>query len=81
MFFSCKLCSKETVVMTHLCAKCTRVRHLISIYGDSVYSVLENVLVTDAEREKEICKTELKKEIGKKFDKMKHDSDTESDSD
>jgi len=45
MVFACKLCEKETVIMTHLCDKCRRIKHLINLYDDRVYEVLENCLV------------------------------------
>lgn len=80
MVFTCKLCSVETVYLTSLCPKCTRVRHLISIYGNKVYSTLEQVLVTGDEKQKELCKTALKEEIRSQIKKVQTDSDSSSDS-
>lgn len=50
-FLTCRLCQKETVYLVHLCPPCTRVRHLLSIYGDSVYQVLEDVLVRNKKQQ------------------------------
>lgn len=43
--FSCVLCKKETCIVCNLCPKCERISHLISVYDDRVYDVLEKVLV------------------------------------
>ena len=43
--WTCKLCEKETVITTHLCDKCRRIKHLINLYDERVYAVLENCLV------------------------------------
>jgi len=43
--FNCRLCEKETVITTHLCDKCRRIKHLINLYDQRVYDVLENCLV------------------------------------
>lgn len=43
--WECKLCEKETVITTNLCDKCRRIKHLINLYDDRVYDVLENCLV------------------------------------
>ena len=45
MVFNCKLCEKEMVWTTHLCDKCRRIKHLINLYDERVYDVLENCLV------------------------------------
>ena len=43
--FSCVLCEKETVITVHLCEKCRRIKHLLNLYDDKVYTTLENCLV------------------------------------
>ena len=43
--WTCKLCEKETVITTNLCDKCRRIKHLLNLYDDRVYDVLENCLV------------------------------------
>ena len=45
MPFTCVLCEKETCYIANLCDKCRRIKHLISVYDDRVYKVLDNVLV------------------------------------
>lgn len=48
--FSCRLCEKESVIISHLCEKCRRIKHLINLYDDKVYEVLENCLVRNQEQ-------------------------------
>ena len=43
--FSCRLCEKNSVITTNLCDKCRRIKHLINLYDERVYEVLENCLV------------------------------------
>lgn len=44
--FNCPLCRNETIIISKLCEKCDRIRHLIQIYSlDEVISVLEDKLV------------------------------------
>ena len=45
--FLCHLCEKETVYFTNLCTKCRKIKHLINLYSDEVYMVLDEVLVRD----------------------------------
>jgi len=52
MVFSCHLCEKEYTILTNLCPKCRRVKHLLNIYGDDVYSCLEECLVRDKQQQK-----------------------------
>lgn len=62
MVFECKLCEKETCLTTSICEKCRRIKHLINLYGDRVYEVLEEVLIrTDKQQENKIG-LEIKKE-------------------
>jgi len=48
--FSCRLCEKESVIISHLCEKCRRIKHLINLYDHKVYEVLENCLVRNQEQ-------------------------------
>lgn len=48
--FSCRLCEKESVIMVNLCEKCRRIKHLINLYDEKVYEVLENCLVRNQEQ-------------------------------
>ena len=77
MVFHCKLCELETVYMTHLCEKCRRIKHLLSLYGDRVYDVLDKVLITSPVKEKELVREELKDEIRSQVKKVQ-DCDTDS---
>ena len=48
--------------------KCRRIKHLINLYNDRVYSVLENVLVREVDKQENKVKAEINKVIeGKKF--------------
>ncbi len=60
--FECKLCEKETVLTTHVCEKCRRIKHLLNLYGDRVYQVLESVLVRTEEKQELKVNQEIKKE-------------------
>jgi len=64
--FSCVLCERETVITTHLCVKCRRVKHLINLYEDRVYEVLENVLVRNQEGQLKKETQEISRDIEKK---------------
>ena len=60
--FECRLCEKETVYVTNLCEKCRRVKHLLNLYGDRVYQVLEEVLVRTEDKQDNKINKEIKKE-------------------
>lgn len=60
--FECKLCEKETCITTHICEKCRRIKHLINLYGDRVYEVLEEVLVRAEDKQENKIQQEIKKE-------------------
>lgn len=60
--FECKLCEKETCYTTHICEKCRRIKHLINLYGDRVYDVLEEVLVRAEDKQENKIQQEIKKE-------------------
>ncbi len=60
--FECKLCEKETCLTTHVCEKCRRIKHLLNLYGDRVYEVLEEVLVRTKDKQEHKIQSEIKKE-------------------
>ncbi len=60
--WECKLCEKETCFTTHVCEKCRRIKHLINLYGDRVYEVLEEVLVRTNDKQENKIHAEIKKE-------------------
>jgi hypothetical protein len=62
MVFECKLCEKETCLTTNICHKCRRIKHLINLYDEKVYSVLENCLVRTEEQITRKENFEIKKE-------------------
>lgn len=64
--FSCVLCEKETVYISSLCEKCRRIKHLLNLYDDRVYEVLESVLVRNEDGQKNKINTELKKDLEKR---------------
>ncbi len=47
--FSCVFCEEEYALITNLCEKCRRLKHLKKIYGDRFNEVLEHVLVRNEE--------------------------------
>jgi len=59
MYFTCRLCEKETVITSNLCGKCRRVKHLLNLYEDKVYDVLEEVLVRKEQGIEKKCQNEL----------------------
>lgn len=60
--FECKLCENETCLTTHVCEKCRRIKHLINLYGDRVYEVLEEVLVRTNDKQEHKIQAQIKKE-------------------
>lgn len=60
--FECKLCERETCVTTHICEKCRRIKHLINLYEERVYEVLEAVLVRSEDKQELKIQQEIKKE-------------------
>tara|TARA_R110001632_G_scaffold35416_4_gene89324 strand:- start:445 stop:678 length:234 start_codon:yes stop_codon:yes gene_type:complete len=48
------------------CKSCSRAKHLISIYGDRVYEVLEHVLVRTEDKQKYKIDEKVKEDIEKK---------------
>ena len=60
--FSCCLCEKEVVYTTKLCEKCRRIKHLLNLYEDRVYEVLESVLVRKKDQQENKIRVEITKE-------------------
>ena len=63
---SCKFCLTESTesYFGSWCARCHKLQRLISLFGgEKVMSILENVLIVDADTQKEKIKTELKGEL------------------
>lgn len=70
--FVCTLCEKETCYISKHCDKCRQIKHLINLYGDRVYDVLNCVLVRNetaiskkTEKELKNEKTKLENQIEK----------------
>lgn len=63
--FDCSLClnSDEYLVTSRFCSKCKRIKHLLSIYGAEVYLTLEEVLVRNADQQKNKIATSIKPKI------------------
>ena len=66
--FSCRLCEKNSVITTHLCDKCRRIKHLINLYDERVYEVLENCLV----RKEFAIKNKERQEVKHKLNTLKN---------
>jgi len=77
----CYLCLNEYAGVTETyCTKCKRIKHLINIYGERVYEVLEEVLVRTPKQQENKLKYEIKKEIEKKeYDLRSKDKDFKKD--
>tara|TARA_R110002050_G_C8629696_1_gene488239 strand:+ start:366 stop:602 length:237 start_codon:yes stop_codon:yes gene_type:complete len=63
---SCRFCLTESTesYFGSWCARCHKLQRLISLFGgEKVMSILENVLIVDAETQKEKVKEELKGEL------------------
>ncbi len=69
--FSCTLCEKETVYWYHLCDKCRKVKHYISLYDDRVYDVLDAVLAREVDKQDNKIELEIRKEIATKEQAIK----------
>ena len=72
--FLCHLCEKETVYFSNLCTKCRKIKHLINLYGDEVYLVLDEVLVRDRVKQQH----KIKKIISSGVDKNEKQDLTKS---
>ncbi len=75
--FSCILCERETMYVNKFCDKCRRIKHLINLYEDRVYEVLEEVLVRTEDKQDNKIKEEIKKELKKKSEYNLRNKDKE----
>ena len=48
---SCTLCEKETCYVSKFCTKCRRIKHLLNLYGEDVYTTLETVLIRNKKQQ------------------------------
>ena len=66
---SCTLCSNsdEWLISGRFCSKCKRIKHLLNLYGDEVYSTLEEVLVRTKDQQMNKIKTSIKPVIERKL--------------
>jgi hypothetical protein len=63
---ACKFCQMESTEswLGSWCERCHRLQRLISLFGgEKIMSILENVLIVDADTQKEKIKDELKGEL------------------
>lgn len=73
--FECRLCENETCITTNVCTKCRRIKHLLNLYGDRVYEVLEAVLIRSEDKQELKIQNEIKNEkdkIDKKINQKKN---------
>ena len=65
MSFNCSLCQKtdEWLITSRFCSKCRRIKHLLNLYGDDVYTTLEEVLVRTEKQQTNKIKTSIKPTI------------------
>jgi len=65
MSFNCTLCQKtdEWLITSRFCSKCRRIKHLLNLYGDDVYTTLEEVLVRTEKQQTNKIKTSIKPTI------------------
>jgi hypothetical protein len=64
--FYCSLCQKEPCYIATHCEKCKKIKHLLNLYGDRVYDVLDNVLVRNnqaIEKKEQVELTSEKKKL------------------
>ena len=61
--FVCYLCEKESCYTTRFCPKCRALKHLILLYGDRIYEVVNEVMCRTEEKQNNKIKNELNKEI------------------
>ena len=67
--FECYLCRNNTrmsISTGFFCKNCKVIQDLISIHGDRVYEILEEVLTRSADKQNNKIKLEIKKEIDHK---------------
>ena len=63
---SCTLCEKETCYVSKFCTKCRRIKHLLNLYGEDVYTTLETVLVRNKKQQTHKINTSLHKSVQNK---------------
>ncbi len=65
--FECYLCREKSRLSSlgFYCHNCKQIQNLISLYGDRVYEVLEEVLIRKEAQQKHKIVAEIKKEINK----------------
>jgi hypothetical protein len=71
---SCTLCEKETCYVSKFCTKCRRIKHLINLYGEDVYTTLETVLVRNQKQQTHKINTTFKKSVQNKTTDTKEDT-------
>jgi len=71
MVFNCIMCQKEKCYYYNLCSKCERVKDYLSLYGDRVYEVLDNVLSRDEDKQNNKIDAEIVEEIIIKEQKLR----------
>tara|TARA_R110000787_G_scaffold5354_3_gene19588 strand:+ start:4633 stop:4908 length:276 start_codon:yes stop_codon:yes gene_type:complete len=63
----CYLCLNEYAGITQtFCPSCKKIKHYISLWGDRIHEILDNVLTRDIEKQDNKIKVEIKDEIDKK---------------
>jgi|TARA_R110000822_G_scaffold56138_3_gene141940 hypothetical protein len=76
---SCYLCRDKPRLYWgtgYFCADCKRLQDAISIYGDRVFEVVEEVLFRTEDKQEHKIKSELKKEIKSKEKQLEDDKQT-----
>lgn len=71
---NCCLCenTEEYLYFSKFCTKCRKIKHLLNLYSDRVYEVLDEVLVkNDIEQETHI-KEELRNDLTKNEYKLRN---------
>lgn len=63
--WNCTLCEKsdEWLITGKFCTKCRRIKHLLNLYGDDVYTTLEEVLVRTEKQQTNKIKTSINPKI------------------
>lgn len=61
--FSCTLCEKETCYVSKFCTNCRKIKHLLNLYGDDVYSTLDKVLVRSKDQQNYKIENSIKPKI------------------
>lgn len=69
--FLCHFCEEETVILTNLCQKCRRAKHLYLIYKEDFFNVLEECLVRDKQQQSFKTEKIIKKTTEKTNENLK----------